>query len=265
MTRERLVRAALRAWPAAVRATRGPEMADTLLEASDSRARFGRELVVLLWRGLGARSAAPSVAASVLLDGVRLAGGVFIVLWLAADVHEAPFARGSSFDGQMALLAASCALAIAGRDRWAGTGLLGMALWRVAFAPALVTSWLWLGFPIACALVMIARPGPTRPRINLLAASTLLAVAVLRASGPSETAVVILALASLLRLRVDPRPAIACAVVALAVGVTLAVWEADQTLVELLLTLAPLTIVGSVLIARHSAARGGATEEAEGG
>lgn len=265
MTRERLVGAALRAWPAVVRAVRGPEMADTLLEASDSRARFARELAVLLWRGLGARATAPGIAASVLLDGVRLAGGLFIVLLLAGDVHAARFARGSTFDGQMALLAASWALAVAGRDRWAGSGLLGIALWRIAVAPAPLTSWLWLGFPIACAVVMITRPGPARPRVDLLAASTLLAVAALPASGPLETTVIILALASLLRLRADPRPAIACAVVALTVGVALAVWETDQALVALLLTLAPLTIVASALIARHGAARGGATGKAEGG
>lgn len=260
MTRERLVRAALRAWPATVRAACGPEMADTLLEASDSRARFARELAALLWRGLGARAAAPGIAASVLLGGVRLAGGLFIVLLLAADVHVAPFARGSGFDGQMALLAAAWTAAIAGRDRWAGAGLLGMTLWRVSSAPASVTSWLWLAVPLACAVVMIARPGPARLRVDLLAASTLLLVAVLRASGALETTVVVLGLASLLRLRSDPRPAIACAIVALSVGITLAVWETDQTLVALLLTLAPLTIVASALIARHTAAGGGSSE-----
>jgi hypothetical protein len=254
MTRERLVRAALRAWPAAVRAERGAEIADTLLEASDSRSRFARELTVLAWRGLGARAGAPSIASATLLDGVRLAGGLSAVVLLAGLVHVVPFAHASQLDGQMALAAACSALAIAGRDRWAGMGLVAIGLWRGAATPLVGVGWFVVSYEIALGLVMIASARPPRPRREpLLAAAVLIPLAAIRGPGPLEEGVAVLALASLFTLARDPRPAIACAVIALAAGVGMAAVSQDPGLAAILLTLAPLTLVAAALRARAGA------------
>jgi len=252
MTRERLVGAALRAWPPAVRAQRGPEIASTLLEASDSRTRFARELAVLAWRGLGARLAAGGAVRAVLLGGVRLAGGALVVLWLAADVHVAHFAvRTTRFDGELVLLVASCALAVAGRDRWAGGGLLGATLWQVGATPTIGTYWILATFPLACAVAMIVAPGPARARRELLlGAVVLIPLAAVNQPAPLEAGVAILGLASLLTLAGDPRPAVACALVALWVGVTMARWGTDPRIAAALLALALLTLLAATLRAR---------------
>ena len=165
-----------------------------------------------------------------------------------------PFARAPQLDGQMALLAASSALAIAGRDRWAGLGLVAIGLWRGVIAPLAGVGWLVMSFEIALGLVMVASTRPARPRRELLlAAAVLIGLATFRRAGPFEEGVAVLALASLLRLAGDPRPAIACAVVALAVGVALAAVSQDPKLAAVLLTLAPLTLVAAAVRARAGA------------
>lgn len=254
MTRERLVRAALRAWPADVRAERGSEIADTLLEASDSRSRFARELAALAWRGLGARAGAPGIASAVLLDGVRLAGGLYSVLLLAALVRVVSFPQAPQFDTQLALLAASCALAIAGRDRWAGVGLVAIALWRGLATPLVGVSWFVVSCEIALGLVMIASGRPSPPRRELLlAAAVLIPLAMIHRPAPLEEGVAVLALASLLTLAGDPRPAIACAVIALVVGAAMAAVSQDPKVAAVLLILAPLTLVAATVRARAGA------------
>ena len=239
----------------AVRAERGSEMADTLLEASDSRARFARELGALAWRGLGARAGTAGIAAALLLDGVRLAGGLWAVLLLATMVRVLSFRWGphleTQFDAQLAVLAATCALAVGGRDRWAGVGLVAIALWRGLTTPLVGVSWLVVSFELALGVVMIASTRPARPRRELLlAAAVLIPLATIHGPRPLEEGVAILALASLLTLAGDPRPAIACAVLALVVGVTMAAVSQDSKVAAILLTVAPLTLVAATVRAR---------------
>ena len=254
MTRERLVAAALATWPEPVRAERGTEMADTLLEASDTRARFVREIVALAWRGLGARAATPGVTKAAFIDGVRLAGGMFLVLFLAASVHAVPFAGSSRYDGQLALLAGGSLLALAGRDRWAGAGLLALVLWRLATPPVISAELPVMVVQLGCAGTMIAAARPVRRRPWLLAtAAVLIPLALTRRPGPLEEGAAILALASLLTLAGDPRPAIACAVVALPFGVALAAWSQDPRVAAVLLVLAPLTLLAAAVRARTAA------------
>jgi len=117
MRRDQLARAALRAYPEAVRRTRGPEMIDTLLDASDGSMRaFARELFALLRAGVRSRACATADAGfrRLAADGVCLGA----TLWIGVRISEPVGFQPTRW--QFWLLAAALALALAGCDRLAG-------------------------------------------------------------------------------------------------------------------------------------------------
>ena len=131
--RERVTRAALRAFPRAIRSARGNEMLGTLLDASaTSRTRFAHEIADLVRSGLRARASRTTQAGAMRLaaDGFCLAAVWLLTLFLAADVGNRirgplpgdPAALVSSWS--LALLGSALVLALIGSDRLAGVAAL---------------------------------------------------------------------------------------------------------------------------------------------
>jgi hypothetical protein len=140
MSRERLARAALLAYPADVRAVMGAEMTATLLDASaGSRMRFVGELVDLARLGLRSRACRTAAAGEcrVIADGLCLAGVWLMTLDLSTllaqtvrGMHDPLLAPPS-----LILLGVALALALIGYDRLAGVTAL---VWTAARLPALL-------------------------------------------------------------------------------------------------------------------------------
>jgi hypothetical protein len=140
MSRERLTRAALLAYPPDVRAVVGAEMTATLLDASaGSRTRFVRELADLARLGLRSRAGRTAAAGArrVIADGLCLAGVWLMTLDLSTllaqterGMHDPLLAPPS-----LILLGVALALALAGHDRLAGVTAL---VWTAARLPALL-------------------------------------------------------------------------------------------------------------------------------
>lgn len=128
MSRERIVRFALRSYPQEIRASKGTEMLGTLLDSSgQSNAAFARELVDLARRGLSARatSTAQVGARRLIADGLCWGGIALIAELLCVRVaNYITFGQSSAEPGgwvwEIALLAAGLVLALVGYDRIAG-------------------------------------------------------------------------------------------------------------------------------------------------
>ena len=274
MMRERVTRAALRAFPPAIRSARGDEMLGTLLDASaPSHARFAREIVELVRAGLRARATetAQAGARRLVADGFCLAAVWLLTLFLAADVANrirGPIAGspGSPADllwpWSLALLGAALALALIGFDRLAGAAAL---LFTVSLFgdPArydiVGADRLPLLVPIICfgALLLAPRQRKTDAhRLAWLAVAAALAVAASRRDD-SIAAVALFALIffvppAFARLRTDPRPVIACVVTAAYFGIRIAQDPGGPGVLGLLLLVAtPLVVTIVIAHTRH--------------
>jgi hypothetical protein len=262
MTRRRIVEVALRAYPRRLRAARGPEMADTLLESSEhSRTRFAREIVVLTRRGLGERAGAGGGGegtARLFADGAALAGtlytAAYLASWLAVDARHA-----GTGTAQLVVLGAVFALTLAGRDRLAGVGLLAFVAWRLVEEPDRLLTALWwapLLPPLLCGLSMVAVPR-RRPRPHFELLCTVVPLAALIAGlSAVPYALVAVAAVSVLAAAVDVRPLIACAITLLSAGLTLALLHQSTDASATLLVLGPALLGASALRARRLAAAG---------
>jgi len=117
MTRERVARVALRAYPEGVRRAHGPEMLATLLDTSDGSTRaFVRELWDLLRSGLRSRSRATAEQGlkRLIADGFCVAAMLAIAARISTPVGFQPERW------QFCWLGAVLALALVGYDRVAG-------------------------------------------------------------------------------------------------------------------------------------------------
>jgi hypothetical protein len=218
---ERIGQAALRAYPPAVRQTRGPEMLGMLLDAGEqSRRAFVRESGSLVLGGLRERRTLLAQARSrrLIADACCQAVIIFVMLWLisALNTHGIAGASRQSLVQDM-MLAAILACALIGYQRIAALGglaaliaygPLGPPVQLVALARVLV--------PIACLLVMVRAPQQRQrdPRrlLWLVPVTVLLALpAHAQVSLPELLAVI--SVGALLRLLHDPRLAIACSLV----------------------------------------------------
>jgi len=219
--RERIGRAALRAYPPAVRQTRGPEMLGMLLDAGEqSHWALVRESGSLVLGGLRERRALAARAGSrrLVADACCQAVLILLTLWLISAVNKQAIAGASrQLLLQEVVLAAILTCALIGYQRIAALGglaaliaygPLGPPIQLVALARVLI--------PIACLFVMVRAP-QRRPR-DLRRLLWLLPVAVLAAvhahahiSLPEMLAV--MSIGGLLRLLHDPRLAIACSLV----------------------------------------------------
>jgi hypothetical protein len=218
MIGERIGQAALRAYPTAVRQTRGAEMLGMLLDAGEeSRRAFGRETASLMLGGLRARRAIIARAGTrrLIADSCCQAVLIFLTLGIIGALNTAVIAGpNQQLRIQELVLAAILVCALIGYERIAAVsglaaivtfGPLGPHTQLVEVAKVLV--------PIACLLVMASAPRK-RPR-DLRQLLWLLPVGALAALGPYAhvslpDALALISLGGLLRLLHDPRLAIAC-------------------------------------------------------
>ena len=221
MIRERIGQAALRAYPPAVRQTRGPEMLGMLLDAGEQSNRaFVRESGSLVLGGLRERRAITARAGSRRLIADACCQAVIILLMLLMiSLLSTELSAGPSQQllVQQVILAAILACALIGYERIAAiSGLAALAAYGplgphtqpVLLARVLV--------PIACLLVMVLAPQrrPRDPRrlLWLLPVCVLAALQAHAQVGLPEVLAVV-SVVGLLRLLHDPRFAIACSLV----------------------------------------------------
>jgi hypothetical protein len=219
--RERIGQAALRAYPPAVRQTRGPEMLGMLLDAGEQSNRaFVRESGSLVLGGLRQRRAITARAGSRRLIADSCCQAVLIwLMLLMISVLSTELSAGPRWHllVQGVVVAALLACALMGFERIAAiSGLAAFAAFG-PFGPHTQLVWLAGGLvPIACVLVMVRAPRqrPRDPRRLLW----LVPVLVLAALGPHALvslpeALALISVGGLLRLLHDPRLAIACSLV----------------------------------------------------
>jgi hypothetical protein len=262
--RERIGQAALRAYPPAVRQTRGLEMLGTLLDAGEQSSRaFVRESGSLVLGGLRERGAITARAGIRRLIADACCQAVLIlVMLLMIRVLSTELSAGPSQQllVQQVMLGAILACALIGFERIAA--ICGFAA-LAAFGPLGIHAQLVLlargVVPIACLLVMVCAPRrrPRDPR-RLLWLVPVIVLAALQAHGwvglPEVLAV--MSAGGLLRLFHDPRLAIACGLIWIAV-LARAVRPGPAGL-GLLVTLAAVTsglmltlAVGRLWVIRH--------------
>ncbi|MGO9899167.1 MAG: hypothetical protein ACLP0J_05640 [Solirubrobacteraceae bacterium] len=215
MIRARIGQAALRAYPPAVRQTRGPEMLGMLLDAGErSKLAFVRESGSLVLGGLRERGAITARAGTrrLLADACCQAVLILLTLWIISALNTS-----QQLEVQAVVVAAILACALIGYERIAAfSGLAAIAAYGplgphtqlVLLAKVLVS--------VLCLLVMVCAPRK-RPRDphRLIWLVPVAALAALHAhayvSLPEVLALV--SLGGLLRLFYDPRLAIACSLV----------------------------------------------------
>jgi hypothetical protein len=226
MTRDRLARVAMRAYPQRVRAARGQEMLGTLLDASGpSDAAFTRELLGLLGGGVRARVTAPPVrtgAGRLIADGVCY-GAIWMIAVMFASRVGLSVSIGVTLGGarglsEFAVLGGALVAATIGYDRIAAAGAL-VWLVLVTASPYIVSNEKILlatfALPIICLLVMITKPRRANRRARRAAWLIPIGALGVAAGGVGPTSYLVLAplaLAlpvALARLPSDPRIAIA--------------------------------------------------------
>jgi hypothetical protein len=270
--RERIGQAALRAYPPAVRQTRGLEMLGMMLDAGEpSNRAFTRESGSLVLGGLRERAAINARAGTrrLIADSCCQAVLIWLMLWMIS-VPNAQIIAGSGWQQLLArevMLAAILACALLGYERVAALTGPAAIIAIAASSPLGRHSQLMLlakGLvPIACLLVMVRapqrRPRDPRQLVWLVPVAVLAALrALIHFSLPEVLALV--SLGGALRLLHDPRSAIACSLVwiTLLTGNAARPGHAGQGLLVILAVIAVglmLTVAaGRLWIMRHSAA-----------
>ena len=225
MIRERIGQAAVRTYPPAVRQTRGLEMLGMMLDAAEqSNGALLRETGSLVRGGLRERRAITARAGTrrLLADSCCQAALIWLTLWIISAANTEVIAGPSrQLIVQQVILASMLGCALIGFERIAAIGALAamavylpVGLYTQQLPPATVL------VPIACLLVMLRAPRkrPRDPRrlLWVLPVSVLAAIcAYAHVSLPEALAVI--SAAGLLRLFHDPRLAIACSLVWIAV------------------------------------------------
>jgi hypothetical protein len=219
--RARIGQAALRAYPPAVRQTRGPEMLGMVLDAGEhSNRAFVRESGSLVLGGLRERRAITARAGTrrLLADSCCQAALIGLMLWLLRALSaEAIAGPGQQLVVQVLVLAAILAAALIGYERIAAiSGLAALAAYGPLGPHTQLVSLAKVLVPIGCLLVMVCapqrRPRDARQLLWLLPVCVLAALnAHADVSLPEVLAV--MSVGGLLRLFHDPRLAIACSLV----------------------------------------------------
>ncbi len=269
MIRGRLARAALRCYPPATRTARGAEMLDTLLEASDGRrAVFVWNVLSLVAAGLGerARASARLSAVRTIAEAATLASILYACLWLTAGLvvlidrpgwrHEKPVS--------LYMVALLIVLLAWSRGRQRLAGVIGLAC---TVAVALVVA----DRPDVLLPVSIVQPilpafgylimaiAPTRERPSAVALAALAALVVVSVIVPGAhtggfSQLIVLTAASIAGLAVfavQPRLAIAVAIIWTAIGVGLIAFASAQPAPwKLLVATAPAVLAVTAARAR---------------
>jgi hypothetical protein len=269
MIRGRLVRAALRCYPRATRTARGAEMLDTLLEASGDRyPMFVWDVVSLVVAGLGerARASAGLSAGRTILEATKLASVLYACLWLTAGSLAVIGRRGWHHEGAVWLSVVGLLTVVLawsqGRQRLAGvvglacTVVVALVVARRADLLPMVS----VVQPIVPAvgyLLMAIAPTRGRPStVALVALAALVVVSVIvGASTGGFGQFIVLASASMAGLAVfavQPRLAIAVAIIWTAIGIELIAFPGAQPGPSTLLVMAAPAVLAA------SAGRAGA-------
>lgn len=269
MIRERIAYAALLAFPPDVRAARGAEMVSTLLDVSSaSRVRFVGEIVNLVGSGARARGAEMkrAGAARVVGDGFCVAGVWLMVLLLTSDLGDRihgpipDYPRYLYGPWTLMLLGAALVLALIGYDRFAGAAAFLFTA-SVLLDPSryeLTAERVRLIVPATCFAVLLTYP--RQRMVNLRRLVWLAPIAVLTvAAGTSDDAMAFVAVVALIVLvptalalvRSNPRPMIACAVVAAYFGTHMAQDGGGPGPVGLLFLAATPLVVACVVAANR--------------
>ena len=273
MSRERIVRLALRAYPPLVRTSSGTEMVGTLLHSSgQSNAAFARELVDLVRRGLAARatSTARLGARRLIADGMCYGGTAIIAELLCVRVGDylshGQVGTGRGWAWEIGLLALALALALVGYDRIAA--ICGFAFFAV------VTGVSWRSFDtnglllpdliilVGCFAPMLIAPRQRRRDIRRLAWLVVIATlgAVFFTPRGGVAALYLLPVAvglpfALALLPTDPRFAIACSFVGAFVALVGLAQSLHQGRPDLGLPLIIIGLIATPLILTIAATR----------
>jgi hypothetical protein len=271
MSRERLVRAGLLAYPPAVRAALGPEMTATLLDAgTGSHRRFARELADLARLGLRARATRVASAGPgrVVADGICLAGTWLMTLDLSTLLSQS--VRGMRdpllAPASIALLGVALALALVGFDRLAGIAAL---VWTAARMPALLDHHPGMALVVlavtvpsaACFAVLAFAPRRRAPDLRRLAWLIVPATLVATLGPPTyeqspilltvvAVAAILVVVAAVALLPTDPRLAIAGAVPLSDLGIGVA-GNATDAFAALFIAATPLVLAVAVTRTRR--------------
>ncbi len=267
MMRGRLAQAALRCYLPATRTARGAEMLDTLLEASgDRHGVFVRNVGSLVVAGLGerARASARLSAVRTTAEAAKLASILYVCLWLTAGltalIDRPRWHYGSPvsvyvFGLLIVLLAWS-----RGWQRLAGViGLAGTVLLVVArrpdfFLPVSIVQPILPAFGFLIMAIAPTRERPSSVAVGALATLVVVSVIVPGANTDGFSEVIVLATASIAGLAVfavQPRLAIAAAIIWTAIGIELIAFGSAQPAPwKLLVTAAPTVLAATAARAR---------------
>jgi hypothetical protein len=246
MMRDGLARAALRCYPPATRTARGAEMLDTLLEAAgDGHGLFVWNVVSLVAAGLGerARASARLSAARTIAEAAKLASILYTCLWLTAGLAVLLERSGWHLEGPVSLYMVGLLIVLlawsTGRQRLAG--VIGLACTvAVALVVArrpdflLPVSVVQPILPAFGYLIMAIAPTRERPSTVAVAAFAALVFASVIVPSPHNSGfsqLIVLATASIAGLAVfavQPRLAIAVAIIWTAIGIELVAFAGTQ-------------------------------------
>jgi len=268
MMRGRLAQAALRCYPPATRGARGAEMLDTLLEASaDRHGVFVWNVSSLVVAGLGerARASARVSAGRTIAEAAKLGSILYACLWLTAGLAVLIERHGRHHESAVSSYMVGLLIVLLawsqGRQRLAGViglaGTVAVALivtYRPDFLPPVS-----IVQPIVPAFGYLAMAiAPTRERPSTVAVGALAAVLVVSvivgANNRGSGQFILLATASIAGLAVfavQPRLAIAVAIIWTAIGIELiAVASTQSAPWKLLAATAPAALAASAARAR---------------
>jgi hypothetical protein len=247
MTRERIARLAVRAYPLKVRDASGAEMLGTLLDLSEgSTAVLLRESFALTLAGLRSRArttaavgvrrlAADACCRAATLWGLLILGFTVPLIIVSPAVQPGVWLN--------AVVLAPLALALLGCDRLAGACGLAWTVLLLTLTPTpdrLTTTLLVERLvPVVCYLAMVIAPRrrPIDPRRLLWLAATIAIAATATLAyghGPAglnrhgadiaEAVLVTLSIIGFARLPTDPRLAITCAIIWTDIGLAYQPW-----------------------------------------
>ena len=267
--RVRLAQAALRCYPPATRTARGAEMLDTLLEASGGRdGVFVWNVLSLVAAGLGerARASARLSAVRTIAEAAKLASILYACLWLTAALAVLIERPGWHHDSRISFYMVGLLIVLLawsqGRQRLAGViGLACTLAVALVVAPRpdllLPVSIVQPILPAFGYLIMAIAPTRERPStVSVVALAALVVVSVIvpgaHTSGISQ--LIVLATASIAGLAVfavQPRLAIAVAIIWTAIGIELIAFASAQRAPwKLLVASAPAVLAATAARAR---------------
>ena len=257
---------ALRCYPPATRTERGAEMLDTLLEVSgDRHGLFVWNVMSLVTSGLAerARASARVSPGRTIAEAATLASILSACIWLTAGLAVLIERRGWQHDSQTSFYVAGLLIVLLawsrGRQRLAGViGLACTVPLVVAYPPAVLlpVSLLQRILPSCGFLIMAIAPVRKRPStVALVALATLVVVSVIVGANTGGFGQFIVlgsaSIAGLAAFAVQPRLAIAVAIIWTAVGIELvAIAGTPPAPWKLLVATAPAVLAATAARAR---------------